>query len=114
MIDLYNKNLNQYARKNRKAGILSEALLWNELKQKKLGYSFTKQKPLGNYIADFYCKELKLVIEIDGKSHDNKIMYDAFRDKYMTEIGLKILRIDDTDVLKNMSMVLVRIREQLL
>ncbi|MDR1697225.1 MAG: endonuclease domain-containing protein [Rickettsiales bacterium] len=110
MVNLYNKNLNNYARDNRKARNLSEALLWNELKQKKQGVDFTKQKPIGNYIADFYCKELKLVIEIDGATHKYKEEYDTERDKYMNEIGLKVLRIDDIDVKRNMTRVLERIR----
>ena len=49
---------------------LSEVLLWNELKQKNiLGYDFDRQRPIGEYIVDFYCKELSLVIEIDGDTH---------------------------------------------
>ena len=68
----YNKQLKNLARINRKAGHLSEALLWNELKQRKMGVQFKRQRPIGNYIADFYCSEKNLVIEIDGWSHDNK------------------------------------------
>ena len=62
----YNKKLKNFARANRKAGNLSEALLWNELKQRKMGVQFKRQRPIGSYIADFYCREKNLVIEIDG------------------------------------------------
>ena len=65
----YNPNLKQYSRRLRKYGELSEALLWKHLRAKKTGYTFNRQKIILNYIADFYCKELNLVIEIDGKSH---------------------------------------------
>ena len=69
----YNKNLKAFSRKLRNNSTLSEVLLWSELKGRKiLGYRFTRQKPLGKYIADFYCFELKLVIEIDGESHIGK------------------------------------------
>lgn len=106
MVELYNKNLNNFARANRRAGILSEVLLWNELKAAKMGVKFTKQKPIGNYIADFYCKELKLVIEIDGCSHDNKYEYDNMRDEYMKSVGITVIRIEDKDVKKSMGSVL--------
>ncbi len=110
MPHVYKNSLNDYARQNRQAGILSEALLWNQLKKSQLGVKFTKQKPIGNYIADFYCKECNLVIEIDGDSHNDKFEYDSARDKYMTERGIKVLRFWDTDVLKNMEGVLDVIR----
>lgn len=106
MVELYNKNLNKFARVNRRAGVLSEALLWNELKRFVLGVKFTKQKPIGNYIADFYCKELKLVIEIDGYTHNDKYEYDVGRDEYMRLLGITVLRIEDKDVKKNMGSVL--------
>lgn len=64
------------ARKLRKEMTFSEILLWNELKQKKmLGYDFDRQKPLDNFIVDFFCKELGLVIEIDGDSHYHEDAY---------------------------------------
>lgn len=110
MVELYNKSLNNFARANRRAGILSEVLLWNELKRSALGVKFTKQKPIGNYIADFYCKELKLVIEIDGCSHDDKYEYDNARDEYMRSVGITVLRIEDKDVKKDMGAVLEWIR----
>ena len=72
----YNKQLKHLARANRSARNLSEVLLWNELKLCKLGVRFTRQRPIGNYIADFYCREKQLVIEIDGWTHDNKYKYD--------------------------------------
>ncbi len=112
-MDLYNHNLNSFSRANRHAGNLSEALLWNELKQRKLGYDFTKQKPIGNYIVDFYCKELKLVIEVDGWTHDNKVEYDEERDQYLGSLGMRVLHIEDMDVKRDMSGVIEWIRANL-
>ena len=109
----YNKNLTKFARYNRRAGNLSEALLWQELKQKKLGVSFTKQKPIGNYIADFYCAEKKLVLEIDGWSHDNKYEYDKSRDEYMKSLGIHVLRIYDIDVKRDMENILIWIKHNI-
>ena len=94
----YNKQLKNLARANRKAGNLSEVLLWQELQHCKLGVRFSRQRPIGNYIADFYCREKKLVIEIDGWSHDNKYEHDKARDEYMKKIGIFVLRIEDKDV----------------
>ena len=67
----YNPKLKALSRELRKQGVLSEVLLWAHLNGRKMkGYQFTRQKPIGNYIVDFYCSKLKLVIEIDGESHD--------------------------------------------
>ena len=109
----YNKNLTGFARHNRRSGNLSEALLWNELKQNKMGVSFTKQKPIGNYIADFYCAEKNMVIEIDGWSHDDKYEYDHARDEYMLSLGIHVLRIEDIDVKRDMSNVLIWIKHNI-
>jgi len=67
----YNKNLKEYARKLRKNSTLAEVILWDEvLKRKQLkGYSFLRQRPIDRYIVDFFCKELKLIIELDGTIH---------------------------------------------
>ena len=76
----YQKNLNPLARKLRKAGNLSEVILWNELKKDKLGCRFLRQRPIGRYIVDFYCSSLNLAVEIDGvASHDCKIEEDKKR-----------------------------------
>jgi len=73
----YNKKLNEFSRKLRNNSTLSEVLLWDYLRAGKIkGFKFNRQKPLLNYIVDFYCKELMLVIEIDGDSHDNKYKLD--------------------------------------
>ena len=112
-MDDYNKQLKNLARANRKAGNLSEALLWNELKQRKMGVQFKRQRPIGNYIADFYCPEKKLVIEIDGWSHDNKYHYDKARDEYMQSLGIHVLRIDDIDVKRDMNNVLIWIKHNI-
>lgn len=95
----YNKNLKNFSKKLRRKSTLSEVLLWDELKAGKLrGYKFNRQKPLDKYIADFYCKKLSLVIEIDGYTHNIKQIKDKERQNKMEKMGLKFLRFDDMEV----------------
>ncbi len=69
----YNPKLKQLARNLRNHSTLSEVLLWNQLKRRQMmGYQFYRQRPIGNYIVDFFCPKLNLVIEIDGESHLDK------------------------------------------
>ena len=104
----YNPALKERARELRKAGNLSEALLWNQLKNKQLfGLDFDRQKIIGNYIVDFYCAEKELVLEIDGSSHDYKVEYDALRDAFLTGLGLTVIHILDIDVKTNLSGVML-------
>ena len=77
----YDKELKQNARINRKEMNKPEAMMWyNILRQKKMcRHRFLRQKPIGNYIVDFYCAKLKFIIEIDGESHEDQIEYDRKR-----------------------------------
>lgn len=102
-----NPNLKDRARQLRKNSTLAEVLLWKYLKQKRAnGLDFDRQKVIGNYIVDFYCPKLNLVIEIDGDSHNDKYLYDSNRDKYLTNLGLTVLHFDDLDVKQKMPAVL--------
>jgi very-short-patch-repair endonuclease len=72
-----------------------------------LGYKFLRQKPIGNYIVDFFCNKLKMVIEIDGDSHtEEKFEYDINRQKWLESSGVNVLRFDDLEVKKDMDNVL--------
>ena len=108
----YNPKLKQFARNLRNHSTLSEVLLWNHLKKKQMkGYSFHRQKPIGNYIVDFFCPKLKLVIEVDGESHDeSKLEYDERRQRSLESLGLYVFRITDLDVKRNMEDVLTGIK----
>lgn len=99
----YNPALKQRAKELRKAGNLSEVLFWMEVKNKQFkDLDFDRQKIIGNYIVDFYCPNCQVVIEIDGSSHDDKQEYDARRDAYLQELGLKVIHINDLDIKKNL------------
>src|ERR1035437_9440133 len=103
----YNPELKEFARELRRNMTLSEVLLWNELKQKKiLGYDFDRQRPIGNFIVDFYSKELSLAIEIDGKSHIYRYDYDDERQRILEKLGVRFLRFEDIQVKKNITNVL--------
>jgi very-short-patch-repair endonuclease len=103
----YNPELKELAKELRRNMTLSEVLLWNELKQKNmLGYDFDRQRPIGNYIVDFYCKELSLAIEIDGDTHIYKYDYDDQRQKELENLGVHFLRFEDIEVKRNMWNVL--------
>jgi very-short-patch-repair endonuclease len=103
----YNPDHKELARELRKKMTLSEVLLWNELKQKRMsGYDFDRQRPIGSFIVDFYCKELSLAIEIDGDTHIFKYDYDKERQTTLEKMGVHFLRFDDIEVKKSMSNVL--------
>ena len=111
----YQKYLNPFARKLRQGGNLSEVILWNELKCKKLGYRFLRQRPIGKYIVDFFCHALNLAIEIDGSaSHDNKIETDDVRQRTLELSGIKIIRFRDAEVRYNLEGVVENIKSQIL
>ncbi len=61
-----------------------------------------RQKPIGNCIVDFFCSKLKLVIEVDGESHNEKVQYDQVRQRALEALGLSFLRFDDLDVKQNL------------
>jgi very-short-patch-repair endonuclease len=104
----YDPNLKELASQLRKNMTLSEVLLWNELKQKKiLGYDFDRQKPIDKFIVDFYCKKLNLAIEIDGDTHFFRYDYDEERQRVLEKLGVHFLRFEDIEVKKNMSNVLI-------
>lgn len=110
----FNPALKDRAKALRKAGNLSEVLLWNQLKRGQLnGLDFDRQKIIGNYIVDFYCAEKNTVIEVDGSSHDDKADYDAQRDAFLTGLGLHVIHILDKDVKQNMAAVIGFLMQQL-
>ena len=102
----YNKELRPLARQLRKGLTKSEACLWKyALKAKQLkGYQFRRQRPILQYIADLFCKELMLIIELDGITHDSEVslVKDKRREERLAEAGFKIVRFTDEEVLNNM------------
>ena len=108
----YNSNLKDIAKQLRQNATLSEVILCKHLHQKKmLGYDFDRQKPILNYIVDFYCKDLKLVIEIDGNSHHHEDAYkaDVIRQTEIEQYGVEFLRFSDKQIKHDILNVLFEI-----
>lgn len=90
------------ARELRKAATTPERVLWNLLRNRQLdGLRFRRQHVVGPYVADFYCAEHKLVVELDGMSHDERIEYDERRNEYMRARGLRVVRITNSDLMRD-------------
>ena len=105
----YEAPLKKRARWLRKNATLAEVLLWNRLEGgQMMGCDFHRQKPLDRYIVDFYCKELRLAIAIDGSSHELEGAYerDQQRQRRLEHLGVAFLRFDDRAVKQDMDGVL--------
>ncbi|HOK10602.1 MAG TPA: DUF559 domain-containing protein, partial [Candidatus Hydrogenedens sp.] len=110
----YNSDLKERARELRKAGNLSEVLFWKRVRNRQfMNLDFDRQKIIGNYIVDFFIKDIGVVIEIDGSSHVDKEEYDKERDEYLKNIGLKVIHIKDEDVRHNLDGVMEYLKEEL-
>jgi very-short-patch-repair endonuclease len=102
-----------HRRRLRKVATKTERLLWKYLKRKRLdGYKFRRQYSIDNFIVDFYCVEKKLVIELDGESHNRKEIqdYDKVRQEYIETFGIKFIRFSNSDVVNNIEQVIEYIR----
>ncbi len=110
-----NKKLQPFARHLRKNLTKAEACLWKYgLRAKQLrGYPFRRQRPVLQYIVDFLCKELMLIIELDGITHDNELSVakDIQREERLIQAGFRIVRFTDEEVLNNMAGVISKLEE---
>ena len=88
----------------------AEEVLWKELRNKKLGYKFRRQFQIDNYIVDFCCRELRLVIELDGPIHEYQREYDESRTKDLEKVGLLVLRYTNDRVLFDRDTILSELR----
>jgi very-short-patch-repair endonuclease len=100
-------------RELRKRQTKQEEILWEHIRNHKLGIKFKRQYSVGGYVLDFYCPELKLAIEIDGSQHLRKeeILYDEERTEFLQILGCSVLRFKNIEVDKNLEKVLLRIKE---
>ena len=105
----YNKHLKKYARQNRQSLTKSAAAMWKYCLSKKQmkGYYFRRERPILEYIVDFVCLELMLVIEVDGWSHEveEQKQKDLIRDGVLRKVGFKILRFSSWEVLNQIDEV---------
>lgn len=111
----YNRQLVEIAKQLRKNMTPAEKCLWQRIRLKSLGYSFFRQKPIGEYIVDFYCSKANLVIEVDGEIHlkVEAKHNDRVRDAYMSSLDLTVLRFTNSEVLNQTDKVVGKIIEQI-
>ncbi|TAL57811.1 MAG: endonuclease domain-containing protein [Bacteroidetes bacterium] len=106
---LYNKAHREFAHELRYTMTKAEACLWKYVLRAKMmkGYTFNRQRPILNYIADFSCKKLKLVIEVDGYSHsfEKTVEKDRIKQKDLEKAGFIIIHFTDDEVLKGIQNV---------
>jgi very-short-patch-repair endonuclease len=100
------------ARQLRREMTQAERVLWSELRGHRLaGLRFRRQQLIGGYIADFYCHEAALVIEVDGPVHKDQSDSDSVRDKAIVEYGIQVIRFSNDEVMQNLSAVLTTIEQ---
>jgi len=108
---IYNRSdMKERRRELRKNSSGEEVIIWNWVRGKKLGKKFKRQVGIGGYIVDFYCAELKLVIEVDGIQHDQNKQYDSQRDAFLSSLGCKVIRFSNRDVRGNLTKVVETIQ----
>jgi very-short-patch-repair endonuclease len=111
---VYNKESTKVKRRILKRSMTpEEKMLWNVIRRDSLGFRFRRQFGIGEYIVDFYCSKLKLVIELDGEQHYSKarLEYDKIRDEYMKNLGIKTIRFKNKEIRENLAGVIKKIKE---
>jgi len=103
-------------RELRKKATLQEKLLWEKLRNRKIGFKFKRQYSIGGYILDFYCAEKRLIVELDGEVHNTKeaVEYDEVRDRYFSELGYKTVRFLNKEIDDDIEKVISMIKNHLL
>ena len=110
--DRYRK-LSEKAKEMRGTPTEAEKLLWEYLRANQLGVKFRRQHPLGDYIADFVCLVKRLVIELDGKCHEENTEHDKFRDNELLKLGYITIRFTNEDLFGEIEIVLEIIKNNL-
>jgi len=107
------KEKQQRARELRRDMTPAEKVLWEQLRANKLGVHFRRQQVIQGFIVDFYCHKAGLVVEVDGDIHNLQQKEDIRREKQLSELGLRVVRFRNDEVLKNLSAVVEKIRKQI-
>jgi len=114
MTILKNKSKLLYRRRElRRNQTKQEKILWQCVRNRKLGVKFKRQYSIGGYVLDFYCPELKLVIEIDGSQHSKReeLLYDKERTNFLQILGCRVLRFKNIEIENNLEKVLSNIKK---
>ena len=100
----------EYRRDLRHRQTIEEEILWNELRNNKLGVKFRRQHSISEYVVDFYCQKCKLAVEIDGSTHKGREGYDNLRTECIKSLGIKVIRFWGGQVRNDLNLVLEIIR----
>jgi len=101
-----------FARSLRKEQTREEAIVWNLLRNRKfMNLKFRRQHDIEGFIVDFYCHELKLAVEIDGKNHDKQKDYDELRQELILSKGIRFVRVTNDEVNRDYNILFERIRD---
>jgi len=100
----------QRAKELRRDMTHAEKILWEELRANKLGAHFRRQQVISGFIVDFYCHKSALVVEVDGDIHNFQKEEDTNREKALSELGLRVVRFRNDEILKNLSKVIEKIK----
>ena len=103
----------KYAAQMRNQPTHAEDIMWCWLRQKPNGYKFRRQHPFANYILDFYCHRLQLVIEIDGSIHEDPVVHDndIIREAFLLSRGLNVLRFTNEQVCKELHLIMHKLQQ---
>ena len=105
------QRLLQFARDLRQRQTPAESIMWECLRNRRLnGFKFRRQHNIGHFIADFYCHEARLVVEIDGPIHEQQRARDSERDAWMQACGLRVLRFENAEVFEELEEALAEIK----
>ena len=108
----FNPEIKNTVRTLRKNMTDSELKLWSRIRRKQIfGLQFYRQRPIGNYIVDFYCPQAQLVLEVDGsqRMHELAGRKDEYRESYLKQQGIKVLKFDNLQVLKQLDAVVDKV-----
>lgn len=105
----YQPGSTPFARKLRLDATFPERLLWSRLRRRALGVRFLRQRPVGRYVVDILAPEAGVAVEVDGRSHEGRGAHDAAREAFLTDHGLRVLRVTNDEVLEDLDAVVERI-----
>ncbi len=91
-----------------------EEILWNLIKNGKMGTKFRRQYSIQSYVIDYFSPDIRLAIEIDGRQHQTSesIKYDTYRDSYLNALDIKVMRIPDSNIFRNLNEVFRKIKRR--
>lgn len=92
-----------FAREQRQIPTRVEDRVWEGLRRRGVGYKFRRQHPIGDFVLDFFCSEVRLAVEIDGDCHQEQAVYDQWRDEQLNRVDIEVLRIPEEQARANLS-----------